>query len=138
MKTLCIFLIVLFSSHSAFTQVVAVTKKSTSTEMEMPTANENPAAVTTDVRAVKELSNKMKKYLRLPDRVIEVNMSGRALFNVHVDADGKIAEVETVQSLGGDVDDSIIRAIKRVKKVKPLVINGKKQARTIQLPVVIK
>ncbi len=138
MKTLCTLFIALVSLQIAFTQDVAAVIKSSATEIEMPPSAETPAMIATDTRAIKELSDKMKRYLKLPERVFEFNISGRAMFNVYVDANGKITQVETLESLGSDVDNSIVKALQRVKKVKPLVINGKKQARTIQLPVVIK
>lgn len=148
MKSICIFLLVAFFSNINYAQT-------SSTDV----SNENDIAVASNIepaaqgktktlqpdmkredyrKTVQELNRQFVKYIKLPEVVNNYNSEVQAVAKVHINEKGKITTVEMEKSLGKSIDQSIMRALYKVSKVSPVLVDGVAHAQVVQLPVVIK
>ena len=106
--------------------------------LDATTVRANLAAPAVNVSAIDFLRTQLKSTLVLPDFVNRYDFSGKGVFNIRIDVAGTIQDVEVIESLGSNVDRAVIKAIHKIEKVDPIVINGTQKAQVVQLPLIIK
>ena len=128
-----------FNSHGQAISDIAyhdVRTDNSVTDAYAPTAS--AAIALNNVRAVDYLRSRLKASLVLPDFVTRYEYSGEGAYNVWIDKEGLIQDVVIVKTLGRNIDMAVIKAINKIEKVEPIVINGTQKAQIVQLPLIIK
>lgn len=104
----------------------------TMTDVMEGTAAEKPAVYPGGMTA---LMRDIATNMVYPASAIENNLQGRVVLNFVVTAEGKIGEIKVAKSLSKECDEAAINALKKVKKFKPAVHQGRKVAVKYALPV---
>lgn len=77
----------------------------------------------------------IRQNLRYPKKALEAAIQGSVLVRFAIDPDGKVRDVEVVQSVNQYLDAEAVRVVKSLPKFKPGMVDGKPVKFFYNLPV---
>lgn len=81
----------------------------------------------------------LNKHLKYPNKAIEAEAEGIVVVQFVVEKDGSVTNIEVVSDrVGYGAAESVVKAVKKLKKWTPGEVNGKKVRCKGQLPVTFK
>lgn len=83
----------------------------------------------------KALDEYIKTNLKYPKKAIDLNIEGRAVFNLSVAADGEITKIELYKGVYYECNEEAYYLIKRMPKWTPGLRDGKPAAMDVLLPI---
>ncbi len=91
-----------------------------------------------DLSAVDQVRNHLKSRLDYPVLAEEYRIEGKLIIAVSVNEDGDVQKAWIAEGLHPILDQKVLKVANALKKVNPVVLNGKKRHRNILIPVQFK
>jgi TonB family protein len=104
----------------------------------LSTETEGVTATEKNIAAIEEISFQIKKELNFLKEQLNLQLTGEALLEVKVNADGEITNAKVTRGGNYDLNVILVDIVKDLKKVSPVVVNGIPQARVLWIPIKFK